>query len=259
MQDSKESDIAIIYQSQNRDKCISLITLNCCLLPKHIIQNHYNETESAKLKRIQNIINLISLYDVVCLQEVWELSYKQMIESSTKHCWKYDKVDSKLNSGLMIGIKGDIKQYKHVKFNDNTFIHSFINRGIQKVICEIKNTIITVLNIQTVANIREDINEASLKRKSQIDQLHSLIANAKTYFILGDMNERDYVLQRFKGCHISFEDASNNTYHELHPLGKITDEFNCVDYIISNIRHISKICNIILSDHYPVTSYAQIN
>lgn len=261
---SKKSKIPKIFKPDkdlllNKNN-LKIVSYNIDGLFAHYIHLNYINIS----KYIRNLL-LEEKVDVICLQEVWELSILNMIKKNINDLdLYYAQPPTNLkycvgeHSGLLVISKYPIIYQDYLKYDQLNFTCSMTNKGLQHIKIYINNLEYDIIN----THLQSSFNKCGLMYQNtaelQLNQILNYINenNIEKCIILGDLNLHTPfikdILKKNDKLSIKYDYDNLVTFPEDND-GEQLDYFLDYNNIMSNkIINYSVKNNIYYSDHFPI-------
>ncbi len=261
---SKKSKIPKIFKPDkdlllNKNN-LKIVSYNIDGLFAHYIHLNYINIS----KYIRNLL-LEEKVDVICLQEVWELSILNMIKKNINDLdLYYAQPPTNLkycvgeHSGLLVISKYPIIYQDYLKYDQLNFTCSMTNKGLQHIKININNLEYDIIN----THLQSSFNKCGLMYQNtaelQLNQILNYINenNIEKCIILGDLNLHTPfikdILKKNDKLSIKYNYDNIITFPEDNN-GEQLDYFLDYNNIMSNkIINYSVKSDIYYSDHYPI-------
>ena len=261
---SKKSKIPLILKP-NKDiilnkKNLKIVSYNIDGLFAHYIHLNYINIS----KYIRNLL-IEENVDIICLQEVWELSILNMIKNNINDIdLYYAQPPTNLkyclgeHSGLLVISKYPIVYQDYLKYDQLNFTCSMTNKGLQHIKIIRNNLEYDIIN----THLQSSFNKCGLMyqntSENQLNQILNYINenNIEKCIILGDLNLHTPFIKNIlkKNDKLSIKYNYDNLI--TFPDGNSSEQLDYfLDYnnIMSNkIINYSVKSDIYYSDHYPI-------
>ena len=261
---SKKSKIPLILKPDKdillNKKNLKIVSYNIDGLFAHYI--HLNYTNISKY--IRNLL-VEEKVDIICLQEVWELSILNMIKNNINDIdLYYAQPPTNLkyclgeHSGLLVISKYPIIYQDYLKYDQLNFTCSMTNKGLQHIKINYNNNYYNIIN----THLQSSFNKCGLMyqntSENQLNQILNYINenNIEKCIILGDLNLHTPfikdILKKNDKLSIKYDYDNLITFPEDND-GEQLDYFLDYNNIMSNkIINYSVKSDIYYSDHYPI-------
>ena len=261
---SKKSKISTIIKPKNEKilnkKNLKIVSYNIDGLFAHYI--HLNYINISKYIRYLLIEDNV---DIICLQEVWELSILNMIKNNINDIdLYYAQPPTSLkycvgeHTGLLVISKYPIVYQDYLKYEQLNFTCTMTNKGLQHIKINYNNNYYNIIN----THLQSSFNKCGLMyqntSENQLNQILNYINenNIEKCIILGDLNLHTPFIKNIlkKNDKLSIKYNYDNLI--TFPDGNSSEQLDYfLDYnnIMSNkIINYSVKSDIYYSDHYPI-------
>ena len=261
---SKKSRIPLILKPDKdillNKKNLKIVSYNIDGLFAHYIHLNYINIS----KYIRNLL-VEEKVDIICLQEVWELSILNMIKNNINDIdLYYAQPPTSLkycvgeHTGLLVISKYPIVYQDYLKYEQLNFTCTMTNKGLQHIKINYNNNYYNIIN----THLQSSFNKCGLMyqntSENQLNQILNYINenNIEKCIILGDLNLHTPFIKNIlkKNDKLSIKYNYDNLI--TFPDGNSSEQLDYfLDYnnIMSNkIINYSVKSDIYYSDHYPI-------
>tara|TARA_A100001015_G_scaffold305687_1_gene398767 strand:+ start:363 stop:1208 length:846 start_codon:yes stop_codon:yes gene_type:complete len=261
---SKKNKISTIIKPRHENilnkNNLKIVSYNIDGLFAHYIHlNYINISKYLKYLLIEENV------DIICLQEVWELSILNMIKNKLLDLnLYYAQPPTTLkycigeHSGLLVISKYPIVYQEYLKYEQLNFTCSMTNKGLQHIKINRNNIEYDIIN----THLQSSFNKCGLMYQHTAELQLNQILNYINYnkiekcIILGDLNLNTpfmkNILKKNNDLSIKYNYDNNITFPDNNS-GEQLDYF--LDYnnmLCNKIIDYSVKSNIYYSDHYPI-------
>jgi endonuclease/exonuclease/phosphatase family metal-dependent hydrolase len=271
-----------------KDTPINILSLNLAQLPFPIGISNRNKRAREFVNRLLNMENLP---DVICLQELFTNSSRNIIKNGIEHIYPYNYIDYScgkfligVNSGLAIFSKYPISSQILHTYKKYRGVENFAKKGVMGICIELENDkhcYVFTTHIQSglggspkildwldkILNIT-DLGSDDLKLyqvASIINTINKLIVGKAPIFVAGDFNIEANTELYTEMLNILDSKKLYDNYDEENSENNssVLDEDKIIDYIFSNMNGQYIILNTfgekgIVTDHRAVNGIYKI-